>query len=44
MKRQEQVKRNMELFSIFMMKALNSPELRDQVPTTRTSSSCLTTS
>ncbi len=32
MKRQEQVKRNMELFSIFMMKALNSPELRDQVP------------
>ena len=32
MKRQEQVKRNMELFSIFMMKALSSPDLRDQVP------------
>ena len=32
MKREEQVKRNMELFAIFMMKALNSPELRERVP------------
>ena len=32
MKRAEQTRRNLELFSIFMQKALDSPELRDLVP------------
>jgi hypothetical protein len=32
MKREEQTKRNLELFSIFMEKALDSSSLRDLIP------------